>query len=131
MKKVIIIAAGVLFSLVSFAQKINDPNAEIRDAKDYHGIKISGSFDVYITQGNEEGVAVSASRPEYKERIKTSVENGVLIISFDSDKKSYGDKPKRAYGDRDAKPYSSERGAGKGDLSGICDKMETRAWRRN
>ena len=48
---------------------------------------MSNAFEVYISQGNEDAVAISASSAEYKEKIITEVKNGVLIIRFDNDKK--------------------------------------------
>jgi hypothetical protein len=40
-------------AMLSIAQKtINDPNAEVRQAKDFHAISISNAFDVYLTQGS-------------------------------------------------------------------------------
>jgi hypothetical protein len=45
-----------------YAQQVNDPNAEVREAKNFHGISLSSAFDVYISQSNEEAVAVSAAR---------------------------------------------------------------------
>jgi hypothetical protein len=75
-----------LFSLtaVSQAQKIiNDPNAEPRKVGSFTGVDVSGGIDLYLSAGDE-AVAVSASKPEYRDRIKTEVENGVLKIWYDS-----------------------------------------------
>lgn len=103
----------------SFSQKtINDENAETRPLSGFHAINISSSFKVYITQGNEEAVAVSASTVEFKQQIKTSVENGVLIIRFENDKKFWkswnGDKQK-------LKAYISVKKLDKLTVSGACD----------
>ena len=88
MKKYFVMFLGLIFSLSVLAQeKMNDPNVEKRDVKNFHAIKVSNAFDVYITQGNEEALAVSASEFEYRDRIKTSVDNGVLKIWFDNEKK--------------------------------------------
>lgn len=115
--------AGVLFTLVlvtsSFAQKtINDANAEPRQLSGFHGIKISSAFDVYITQSNEEAVAVSASKSEYKEKIKTSVENGVLIIGFENERNFW----KLWNSDRQKlKAYISVKTLDKLSVSGACN----------
>jgi hypothetical protein len=88
MKKISVLLATILVSAGLIAQKmINDPNAEARAHKDFHAIKISNAFEVYISQGNEDAVAISASSVEYKQKIITEVKNGVLIIRFDDDKK--------------------------------------------
>lgn len=75
----------ILLMIVSFgiAQKImNDPNAEKRNAGGFHAIEVSGGIDLYLSQGNE-ALAVSASKTEYRDRIKTEVVNGVLKIWFE------------------------------------------------
>ena len=119
MKKIQIVLMAMLTSAVLFGQKtINDPNAEPRNLSGYHAIKISNAFDVYISQSNEEAVAVSASKTEYRDRIITKVENGVLIIRFDDDKKFWkgisGDKTK-------LKAYISVKKLDRLDVSGACD----------
>ena len=119
MKKIQVMLMAMLVSVVLFAQKtINDPNAEPRNLSGFHAIKISNAFDVYISQGNEDAVAISASKAEYREKIITKVENGVLIIRFDDDKKFWkgwnGDKTK-------LKAYISVKKLDKLDVSGACD----------
>jgi hypothetical protein len=102
-----------------FAQKtINDPNAEARKLSGFHAIKVSNAFDVYISQGNEDAVAISASKQEYREKIITKVENGVLIIRFDDDKKFW----KGWNSDRQKlKAYISIKKIDKLDVGGACD----------
>ncbi|MEJ0105796.1 MAG: hypothetical protein WDO19_26030 [Bacteroidota bacterium] len=39
MKKIIFGVAALLLSAVLFAQQINDPNAEVREAKNFHASK--------------------------------------------------------------------------------------------
>src|SRR5450755_2178696 len=71
-------AALVLMGMLSFGQSgrvINDRNAEKRDVKGFHGVSISGGIDLYLTQGNEEGVAISSSDPSALRKIRTEVEN--------------------------------------------------------
>ena len=119
MKKIQVLLVGMLVSAVLFAQKtINDPNAEARKLSGFHAIKVSNAFDVYISQGNEDAVAISASKPEYREKIITKVENGVLIIRFDDDKKFW----KGWNSDRQKlKAYISIKKIDKLDVSGACD----------
>src|SRR5882762_5450298 len=85
MKKIylslIILAASI--SAV-FAQKtINDPNAEKRNVTGFHGVEVGGGIDLYISQGNDETVAVSATETSYRDRIRTEVKNGILKIWYD------------------------------------------------
>ncbi len=76
MKKSSVLLLSLFLGLIIHAQQVNDPNAEVREAKGYHGIKVSNAFDVYLTQSAEEGVAVSASETKYRERIELlAVEN--------------------------------------------------------
>ncbi len=63
---------------------INDKNAQARNVNGFHAIKISSGIDLYLTQSNEEGVAVSANEEKYRDNIKTVVENGVLKIYYDA-----------------------------------------------
>ena len=118
MKKIQVMLMTILVSTVLFAQTINDANAEPRNLSGFHAIKISNAFTVYISQGNEDAVAISASKAEYREKIITRVENGVLIIRFDDDKKFWkgwnGDKQKLT-------AYISIKKIDRLDVSGACD----------
>lgn len=119
MKKINVLLMTMLFSAVLFAQKtINDPNAEPRNLSGFHAIRISNAFDVYISQSNDDAVAISASKQEYKDKIITKVENGVLIIRFEDDKKFWkslgGDKTK-------LKAYISVKKLDRLEVSGACD----------
>ena len=111
-----IVIAGIFFSFILSAQKINDPNAEVREAKNFHAIKLSSAFDVYITQSNEESVAVSASEVKYRDEIEVKVEGGVLVIGL---KKN--NLLKRMNGKWKLKAYISFKNIDKLDVSGACD----------
>src|SRR6186997_147133 len=87
---------AILFVTIGLqAQQINDPNAEVREAKDFHGISVSSAFDVYLTQGNTEAVAVSASETKYRDRITVEVKAGILHIGYDSKGLSWGSGNKK------------------------------------
>lgn len=73
----------VLFSIAQAQKVINDPNAEPRKVEAFEGVSVSGGIDLYLSYGDEV-IAVSASKPEYRDRIKTEVKNGVLKIWYDS-----------------------------------------------
>jgi putative autotransporter adhesin-like protein len=119
MKKIQVMVMTMLVSAALFAQKtINDANAEARTVGSFHAIKISNAFDVYISQASEDAVAISASKPEYKAKIITKVENGVLIIRFEDDKKFW----KGFNNDRQKlKAYISLKKIDKLDVSGACN----------
>ncbi len=87
MKKVLVLLF-VLSGLVSFAQKetvVNDPNAEKRTLDEsFSSISVSDGITLYLSKGDEESIAVSASDPKYMERYITEVDNGVLKIYYDN-----------------------------------------------
>ena len=75
-------------SFATFAQDskvIADPNATVRTLNgSFTAISVSSGIDLYLTQGNEESIAVSASDEKYMARFKTEVENGALKIYYDN-----------------------------------------------
>jgi len=86
MKKLALLTVSILAGLAAFAQNpkvINDPNAQKRSVGDFHGIKVSGGIELFLTQGNDEAVAVSANDPEIRDRMKTEVKDGILHIYLD------------------------------------------------
>ena len=81
-----LLAFALLLTAFSMAQrKINDPNAEVRNVKGFHAVKVSTGIQLILTQGNTESVAVSATTDDHRDKIKTVVEDGVLKIYYDSD----------------------------------------------
>jgi hypothetical protein len=101
MKKLLFVAILLIPSAFSFAQKVvEDKNAQRRQVSGFHGVKVSHGIDLFISQGNEESVAVSASEEEYRNKIKTVVENGILKIYYDDAKSwgiNWGSRKLRAY----------------------------------
>lgn len=85
MKKIALFSISLLFSLVLLAQKqVNDPMAQVRKVSGFHAIKVSTGIKVYLSQGAE-AVAVSATKEEYRDKIITKVENGVLKIYYEQE----------------------------------------------
>ena len=86
--KQIILSLFTICSLATFAQDnnvIQDANAVKRTLTGgFSAITVEDGIDLFLTQGNEESVAVSASDEKYLERFKTEVENGTLKIYYDS-----------------------------------------------
>lgn len=91
---------SLLLTSTVLAQKvIYDPNAEVRTVKNFHGIKVSGGIDLYLSSGDEI-VAVSAADTKYLQNIKTEVDNGILKIWFEGKGSSIffsGKKSLKAY----------------------------------
>jgi len=85
MKKIGLLGVSILFSLLIMAQKqVNDPLAQVRKVSGFHAIKVSTGIKVYLSQGAE-AVAVSASKEEYRDKIITKVEGGVLKIYYEQE----------------------------------------------
>jgi hypothetical protein len=102
MKYYALIACAMFVSAAGHTQKlINDANAVKRNVTSFHAIEIGSGIDLYLNQGSDEAVAVSASKPEYRDKIITEVKNGVLKIYYDHDYLHWGG------GDRKMKAYVS------------------------
>lgn len=83
MQKLYLTCLSILFVVAVSAQKqINDPNAQVRNVKGFHAIKVGSGIDLFLTQGSSEAVAVSAAKTEDRDKIITVVENGVLKIRY-------------------------------------------------
>jgi len=104
MKRLILSFLCVTALLAVNAQKtINDENAEKRNVTAFHGIEVSTGIKLVLTKGNTEEVAVSADKIEYRDRIVTRVENGVLKIYYDNKLKAINTKKEH----KDLKAYVS------------------------
>jgi hypothetical protein len=93
MKKIPLLAVLLLAGVMVFGQNpkvINDPNTQKRTVGDFHGIKVSGGIELFLTQGDEEAVAVSANDPEIRDRIRTDVKDGILHIYLDDQWRHWG-----------------------------------------
>jgi len=105
MQNTLLLATFTLASLVSFAQNgnvINDSHAQKRPASGFHGVHISSGIDLYLSQGNEEAVAVSADDPEVRDKIRVEVKDGILDIYIDNHGFHWGN-----WGNRHMKAYVS------------------------
>jgi Putative auto-transporter adhesin, head GIN domain len=86
MKTALVAILGLAIMAKASAQSkiVNDKYAQVRMVKGFHAIKVSSGIHLYLNQGNEEAVAVSASEEKYRNHIITEVDNGVLRIYFDN-----------------------------------------------
>lgn len=88
MKKLLFIVL-LACSGAAFGQKdlVVDANASVRPLTgSFNAVKVSGGIDLYISQSDEEAMAVSASEEKYKENIKTVIEGNTLRIYYEGDK---------------------------------------------
>lgn len=85
MKKQLLLLPLLFLSLAgAFAQAhFNDPNAQLRTVSGFHAVKVSNGIELHLIQSDQEAVAVSASDPEFRDKMKTEVVDGVLKIYFD------------------------------------------------
>jgi hypothetical protein len=118
MKKWIVsIALSFIAFTGIFAQKnIHDANAVKRTVGSFHGIQMSSGIDLYVSQSSSEDLAVSASSADYRDKIVTKVENGILKIYY-SDQGSWGTN----WGNRKMKAYVSVKDIDLLDASGGSD----------
>ena len=89
---------ALFVALVATAQTktYNDPNAKERTLSgSFTKISIASGVELYLTQGNENALAVSMNDSKYDERFKTEVENGTLKIWYDNKNWSAGDKNRK------------------------------------
>lgn len=85
MKKIILffLLIGSVGNLL--AQKvIDDANAEKRSVGSFHGISVATGIKLILTEGATEEVAVSANKIEYRDKIVTEVEKGILKIYYEN-----------------------------------------------
>jgi hypothetical protein len=132
MKKIIasILLAG--FAIFAVSQKtIIDPNAEKRSVSGFHGVAVSGSIELFLTQANEESVAISADDPKERDKVITEVKNGVLHIYLENKNRfkidwKLNSKKIRAYVSIKNIDYLSSAGSGNVHIEGSlkADKLK-------
>ena len=79
-------------SYLGAQQTINDPNVVKVDVASFHAIEVATGIELFLSAGNVEEVAVSASTTEYRDRIVAKVEDGVLKLYYDSKLKAINKK---------------------------------------
>jgi len=100
MKKIFFVLAVMFLASATRAQNeiVVDPNASVRTVNgNFNAIKISGGIDLYLSQSDNEAIAVSASEERFKEGIKINIENNVLNIYYEGEKKWNSKKKLRVY----------------------------------
>lgn len=75
----------LIISYLAVAQEkvFYDVNAQKREVSGvFHSIRVSDGINLYLSQSDTEGVVVSATEVQYRDKIKTVVEDGVLNIDY-------------------------------------------------
>lgn len=122
MKRIaVLLICGLMFQ-ASRAQTINDPNAELRTASGFHALEVSHAFNVYLTQGNEEGVVVSAATAKIRENIVVEVKDGVLRIGLRKGLRLGG-------GNQELKAYVSFKQLDRLEAGGACNIYTGKNWK--
>lgn len=93
---------------------IKDENAIQREVGEFAGIKVSGGIDIYLSQGNDYALAVSANDSKYRDNIKTKIVNGILNIYYEGNSISFMEK-------RNLRAYISFRTLESIEASGACN----------
>jgi hypothetical protein len=97
-----------------------DANAEVRTASGFSAIEVSGAIDLYISQGSEEAVAISATTEEVRQRIRTEVKGNTLQIYFDSKGINW-----KSWGNHKMKAYVTFKNLSRIEASGACNVKAT------
>ncbi|MBL7701331.1 MAG: DUF2807 domain-containing protein [Ferruginibacter sp.] len=117
MKKIIVFITASFFAANINAQNeiVVDPNASVRNATgQFDAIKISGGIDLFLSQSDNVAIAVSAGSEDFKEGIKTVIEDGTLKIFYKGEV-SWSKK------NRKLRAYVSFKDLKKLEASGACD----------
>jgi hypothetical protein len=106
----------ILSSAVAQTSKkmVFDGAAQDRKLSGFTSINVSNAFDVYISQGNQDAVGVSASDESATNNIKTYISGGVLYLSFNQ--KSWG-----SWKNNKLKAYITVKDLQKLTVSGACN----------
>ncbi len=108
------------FAFIANAQNdkniVFDANAEVRKISSFNSIEISGAVNLYLSQGTEDAIAVSAGDKLLISRISTSVRDNVLYINVDSKGLSW-----RNWSNNKIKAYVTFTTLKKMEASGACN----------
>ncbi len=101
MMKQIVAILVLLIGIKTNAQNlVYDANAEVRNVPVFNGVSAGGGITLYLSQGKEQAIAVSADDVKNVSKIKTEVRDGVLKIYIDAamwNNWSWGNKKIKAY----------------------------------
>lgn len=82
LKIIALLVCLATFSGFAMAQKVVlEPNAQVRQVPSFEAVAISGGINLIISQGSASKVVVTASDVKLRDRMETTVEDGILRIS--------------------------------------------------
>jgi hypothetical protein len=82
----IIVSLFLIFALALQVQSQNlvyDQNAQVRKVGNFHGVSVGSGIRLFLSQGKEQAVAVSADDPKITEKIVSEVRDGILRIHIE------------------------------------------------
>ena len=92
---IILFLLPACISAAAQKQFVVDANAETRTLTgSFSSIKVSSGIHLFLSSGDEEAIAISASEEKNKEQIKTEIENGELHIYYSGEKFHMGNNAK-------------------------------------
>lgn len=101
MKKILVSIFALLIVIGIDAQKtVVDGNVVVKNVGSFSSISVASGIDLYLSQGNEEKVAISAAKEEDLDKIVVEVVNGTLKIYYEwksNFRFVWGDKKMKAY----------------------------------
>ncbi len=97
-----------------------DANAEVRNISSFSAIEVSGAIDLYLSQGTEEAVAVSAAYDDIRARIRTEVKGNTLHIYLNGKGLNW-----KTWGNNKMKAYLTFKKLGRIEASGACNIKAT------
>ncbi len=128
MKKALLVIC-LFIGFNAFAQQssvIHDPNVQLRKVGNFSAIQVSSAIDLYLTQSNENQVAVSAKDESNRDEIITEVIGGTLIIKMSNNSwlswNSWGNIKAKAY--VSVKDINAISGSGATNIH-LVNKIET------
>lgn len=124
MKKIIGSILAIMIMGTLHAQNlVYDANAQVRKVSGFHGVSVQSGIVLYLSQGKDQAVAVSAEEDKYVERIITEVKDGILKIRVDGkmwNNWNWGNKKLKAYVTVTELDYL---GASGGSIAKITDEI--------
>lgn len=83
MTKFFALAAFWSAGSLGVAQAQTSPTTQVRQVAHFRGVRVGGGISLVLTAGSAQRVEVSAATAEFVANIRTKLEDGILILSYD------------------------------------------------
>jgi len=81
-----------LLSLATLVPACAQSAAQVRPVPAFHAINVGTGIELTLTAGHSQRVEVSANNDEYRDRIETTVKDGVLTLRYKRDENGRNEK---------------------------------------